>query len=48
MSLSNEERALIVSMQMEKSARFLTEAETVAGLGLWDMVSKSIVIKVPD
>ena len=46
MSLSNEERALIVSMQMEKSARFLTEAETIAGLGLWDVVANRIYYAV--
>ena len=42
MSLSDEERALIVSMQLEKSARFMTEAETVAGLGLWNVVANRI------
>lgn len=46
MSLSNEERTLIVSMQLEKSARFLTEAETVAGLGLWDVVANRIYYAV--
>ena len=46
MSLSQEERALIVSMQLEKSARFLTEAETVAGLGLWNVVSNRIYYAV--
>jgi len=39
MSLSNEERALIVSMQMEKAVRFMTEAETIAKIGLWDVVA---------
>ena len=42
MSLSNEERALIVSMQMEKAVRFMTEAETIAKIGLWDVVANRI------
>ncbi len=46
MSLSDEERALIVSMQLEKSARFMTEAETVAGLGLWNVVANRIYYSV--
>lgn len=36
MSLSDEERALIVSMQLEKSSRFMTEAETVAAMLIHD------------
>ena len=42
MSLSSEERALIVSMQMEKAVRFMTEAETIAKIGLWDVVANRI------
>lgn len=42
MSLSNEERELIVRMQLEKSDRFVSEAMSIANLGMWDVVANRI------
>ena len=46
MSLSNEERELIVSMELEKSDRFFAQAEVVAEKQLWDLVANRIYYSV--
>ena len=39
MSLNNEERNTLVSLQMEKANRFLEQAEMVRGLQQWDLAA---------
>ena len=39
MSLSNEERNTIVALELEKSERFLQQAEMVRGLLQWDLAA---------
>ena len=46
MSLSKEERDVIVKMQMEKSDRFISEAVSVARMGLWDLVANRLYYSV--
>ena len=46
MSLSNEERDVIVRMQLEKSDRFMFEAETVAGMNMWNLVANRLYYSV--
>jgi len=46
MNLSNEERELIVRMELEKSDRFLEQAEIVAEKQLWDLVANRIYYSV--
>lgn len=46
MSLSDDERMLIVGMQLEKSDRFIAEADAIAGIGLWDVVANRIYYSV--
>lgn len=46
MILDNENRALVIKMQLEKSDRFMSEADAVAGLQLWDLVAKRIYYAV--
>lgn len=42
MSLSQEERTIIVGLELEKADRFLSQAEAVANLGIWDVVANRI------
>lgn len=46
MILDNENRALVIKMQLEKSDRFMSEADAVAGLQLWDLVANRIYYAV--
>lgn len=46
MSLSNEERTLIVQMELEKSDRFMEQASLVAEQGMWDLVANRIFYSV--
>lgn len=46
MNLSNEERELIVRMELEKSDRFLDQAVIVAEKQLWDLVANRIYYSV--
>lgn len=46
MSLSNDERALIVQMEMEKSNRFMEQATLVAEQDMWDLVANRIYYSV--
>ncbi len=46
MSLSNEERDIIVKMELEKSDRFFEQAEIVAEKQLWDLVANRIYYSV--
>lgn len=39
MSLNNEERKIIVNLQMEKADRFLTQAEMVREMQQWDLAA---------
>ena len=42
MSLSKEERAVVVGLEIEKADKFLSEADAIASMGLWDVVSNRI------
>jgi uncharacterized protein (UPF0332 family) len=42
MSLSQEERAIVVGLELEKADKFLAQAEAVAELGIWDVVANRI------
>lgn len=42
MSLSQEERAIFVVLELEKADKFLAQAEAVATLGIWDVVANRI------
>ena len=46
MSLSPEERAIVVRMQFEKSDKFMQEAVKVAEMGMWDLVANRIYYSV--
>ena len=46
MSLSPEERALVVRMQFEKSDKFMQEAVKVAEMEMWDFVANRIYYSV--
>ena len=38
MSLTDEERAILVNLEYEKGKSFLEQAEKIVELGYWDMV----------
>ena len=42
MSLSQEERAIVVGLELEKADKFLAQAKAVAALGIWDVVANRI------
>lgn len=42
MSLSQEERAIVVGLELEKADKFISQAEAVAELGIWDVVANRI------
>ena len=42
MSLSQEERAIVVGLELEKADKFLSQADTVAEMGIWDVVANRI------
>ena len=42
MSLTQEERNIIVGLELEKSDRFISEADAIATMGLWDVVANRI------
>ena len=42
MSLSQEERAIVVGLELEKADKFLAQAEAVAALEIWDVVANRI------
>lgn len=42
MSLSQEERAIVVGLELEKADKFLSQADAVATLGIWDVVANRI------
>lgn len=46
MSLSEEERSIIVQMQLEKSDKFMSDAVKVAEMGMWDLVANRIYYSV--
>ena len=42
MSLSQEERAIVVGLELEKADKFLSQADAVAQMGIWDVVANRI------
>jgi len=42
MSLSQEERDIVVGLELEKAEKFLSQADAVAALGIWDLVANRI------
>ena len=42
MSLSEEERVIVVGFELEKADKFIIETETVASMNLWDVVANRI------
>ena len=46
MSLNKEERTLIVQMELEKSERFMDQADYVANNQMWDLVANRIYYSV--
>lgn len=46
MSLSQEERAIVVGLELEKADKFLSQADAVATLGIWDVVANRIYYAV--
>lgn len=46
MSLTDEERAILVSFEYEKGKSFLEQAEKIAELGYWDMVANRLYYAV--
>lgn len=46
MSLSEEDRSVVVRMELEKSDKFMADAVKVAELGMWDMVANRIYYSV--
>lgn len=42
MSLSIEERQTLVGLQIEKSDKFMSEADANAAMGMWDVVANRI------
>ena len=42
MSLSQEERTIVVGLELEKADKFLSQADAVAALGIWDVVANRI------
>ena len=46
MSLTEEERAILVNLEYEKGKSFLVQAEKIAELGYWDMVANRLYYAV--
>ena len=46
MSLTDEERTILVSLEYEKGKSFLEQAEKIAELGFWDMVANRLYYAV--
>ena len=46
MSLTDEERAILVNLEYEKGKSFLVQAEKIAELGYWDMVANRLYYAV--
>jgi uncharacterized protein (UPF0332 family) len=42
MSLSQEERAIVVGLELEKADKFLFQADAVAQMGIWDVVANRV------
>lgn len=42
MSLSQEERAIVVGLELEKADKFLSQADAVAKMGIWDIVANRV------
>ena len=42
MSLSQEERTIVVGLELDKADKFLSQACSVADLGIWDVVANRI------
>ena len=42
MSLTDEERSILVKLEYEKGAAFMEQAEKIAELGYWDMVANRL------
>ncbi len=42
MSLSKEERNIVVGLELEKAEKFLSQADAVAGMGMWDIVANRV------
>ena len=46
MSLTDEERAILVNLEYEKGKSFLEQAEKIVELGYWDMVANRLYFAV--
>ena len=46
MSLTDEERSILVKLEYEKGATFMEQAEKIAELGYWDMVANRLYYAV--
>jgi uncharacterized protein (UPF0332 family) len=46
MSLTDEERAILVNLEYEKGKSFLEQAEKIVELGYWDMVANRLYYAV--
>ena len=46
MSLTDEERNILVQLEYEKSVAFMEQAEKIAELGYWDMVANRLYYAV--
>ena len=46
MSLTDEERAILVNLEYEKGKSFLEQAEIIVELGYWDMVANRLYYAV--
>ena len=46
MSLTDEERAILVNLEYEKGISFLEQAEKIVELGYWDMVANRLYYAV--
>lgn len=42
MSLSQEERAIVVGLELEKADKFLSQANAVAKMEIWDVVANRV------
>lgn len=42
MSLSQEERAIVVGLELEKADKFLSQTNAVAKMGIWDVVANRV------
>ena len=45
MSLTDEERAILVKLEYEKGMSFIGQAEKIAELGYWDMVANRYIMQ---